>query len=196
MRPRKMTAPVRKTPPGFRYAALFAATLALGGTALLISGCGSGEPEPRPNDAGYPFDEVKTGADGIPVPAKLTGPQKADVLAIAKADPLIQEMLAGHEVEWRKPYPWSRPNMELLGGAVDVHFAEAADLSGKTIPYIENTEELYGRSGAEGVILEEGEPRVEPVIGTTRSPYGDDVRAVSILVDLEAGQVAQVLQIR
>lgn len=126
--------------------------------------------------------------------AKLTGEQKAEIVSIARNDPLIEAMLADHEVEWRKPYPWSRPNLELLGGGIDVHFARPVDLSDETLPFIENTEALYGKQGAEGVILEEGEPRVEPEIGTTRYPY-EDVRAVSILVDLEAGQVAQVMQI-
>ncbi len=179
-----------------RSVTLIVAAFTLTGSAFAVSGCGGSGEEPKqwPNDAGYPFDEVKLAADGVPRTAKLTADQKAEILRIARNDPLVKELLEGHEVEWRKPYPWSRPNMELLGGGVDVHFAEPVDLSGATIPAIENIEELYGKQGEEGVILEEGEPRVEPEIGTTRSPY-TDVRALSLLVDLEQGRVAQVLQI-
>lgn len=176
---------------GNRAMVLVVAAITLVAAGFVASGCGSDDPEPRPNDAGYPFDEVRLAADGYPEIPKLTAAQKAEVVAIAKRDPRLREILGEHETKWGKVAMWTRGNQELLGGVIEIHFDQPVDLPDTTWVTIENTEDLYGKQGPEGVVLEEPEPRVEPEPGTYVSNEVN-VRFLLVSVDLEQGQVVAI----
>jgi len=174
-------------------AALIVTAVALGGTSLSASGCGSDDPEPRPNDAGYPFDEARFGADGIPEAPELTVAQKRETATIARQDPHLREILRGHEARWGAVAPWSRGNGELLGGVIEIALDPEVDFPETSWPTIENTEELYGKQGPEGQLLvDELEPRVEPEVGMEVSSE-DGILSLVVMVDLERGEVASVI---
>lgn len=161
------------------------------GAALALAGCGGSDPEPGPNDAGYPFDEAKLAADGYPEIPRLTTAQKAQVLTIAKEDQYLRENLKGLDGRWGKVGTWTRTNQELVGGVIAIRFPEPVDFEHKTWPEIKNNEDLIGKTGTEGVPLEDPVPRIEPEIGTTTST-DKDIRYLHVLVDLEQGRVAAI----
>ena len=164
--------------------------------AILLAGCGLGEddytPPKPPENVGYPYDEARIGPDGIAEVPALSKGQKEEGLYISQNDPHVVALLKGHPAEWRKNVAsWTRTNQELLGAVYTVRFDQPVDFKDAKWPTIENTGELYGKQGPEGVVIGEVEPRVEPKVGI-RTASEENVRALMIMVDLESGQVASV----
>lgn len=176
-----------------RFAVVLVAVTA---SVFSVAGCGGSssdniDPEPGPNDAGYPFDQVKIAADGYPEIPWMTPRQKAEVRSIARQDPYLRENLKGIDGKWGKVGLWTRSNQELLGGVIEIRFKEPVDFEQRTWPEITNDEELNGKTGPEGAPLEDPVPRIEPEIGTTVST-DEGVRYLYVMVDLEQGRVARV----
>lgn len=157
-------------------AMLSAAAIAIGVTA-----CGGGD------DEGTPPEQAAPVSGKIEIP-QLTRSQKADAMRIAKADPLVVRLIEGQKPVITGPGPWTRSNQELLGAGIEFKLKEPRDLGEVSLPSIDNRDSLYGDQGEgdPGPI----EPNVLPEIGET-AVMADNVERFVVMVDLEAGRVAE-----
>ncbi len=157
-------------------ALLSAAAMTIGMTA-----CGGGDDEGAPPEPAAP-------TSGKIVIPKLTRQQKAEAMKIAKADPVVGQLIADQDPVVTGPGVWTRPNQELLGAGIEFKLKKPRDLGEVSLPSIDNRDSLYGDQG-------EGdfgslEPNVLPEIGETAAT-ADNVERFVVMVDLGAGRVAE-----
>lgn len=134
-----------------------------------------------------------TQSEPIKIP-KLSQQQEDEAVAIAKQNPVFQEITDGSNPTVNDVGVWTRSNNEFLGAGIQFTLATPGSYNGSDWPEIENKDELYGPDYGEEGDPGEVEEGVRPEIGTSDLSVSD-VGQVIVMVDLSDKTVAEMTAI-